>query len=420
MTKKPMSLVVAMLPDYWKSNIRIPDVQREDTAWSEEQKALLLDSLYNNFDIPKFYLRQDEKNAELWWLIDGQQRLTAILEFLDDKFPLGANSTLPKHTHNKYCSELRPEDLARIKTQILDFMMLVCSEDEEEDLFLRLNKGTPLNAAEKRHAIRGEVRELAIELSEHDFLKDKTSYAQSRYAGHAVAAQIIQLHLSGEPCDIKGKQLTLLYESKKRFPERASAEKEIRKVLNRLNKIFQKQERYLKKYNATSLFLFMSELMKNYSLSGVSDNDLYKFIDDFERERRQNNQKTEDDANFDIELNAYTLACVNSPDSKESVRTRHSVLMKKFLAQHHDLEPKDPKRDFSLEQKEVIYLLCGKMCQGGRECPEDGKVLPFEDCEFDHIKEHADGGRTTITNGQVLCVSCHAKKTNRSAKARKS
>lgn len=420
MNKVNTGLLVSFVPDYWGKKIKIPDIQREDTAWSQEQKALLLDSLYNDFDIPKFYFRQDTGTASVWWLIDGQQRPTAILEFLNNKFPLGTNSTLPEHTHKKYYRELSPEDATRIKQRSLDFVILTCSDDEEEDLFLRLNKGTPLNAAEKRHAIVGDVRELAIKLAEHKFLKTKTNYAQTRYAGHAVAAQIIQLYVAGEPCEIKGKQLNLLYESKKRFPEKSSAEKEIRKVLNKLDKMFEKQERYLRKYNVTSLFLFISELIKHYSLSGISDAELYKFVDDFERERRENNQKTEDDANFDMELNAYTLACLNSPDRKDSVRTRHTILLKKFLQLHHDLEPKDPKRDFSIEQKEVIYLLCEKMCQGGAGCPVHGRVLPFEDCEFDHIKEHTDGGRTTIENGQVLCAVCHAKKTTRSSRARKS
>lgn len=42
MDKEHINIQVSMVPDYWKAQIEIPDVQREDTAWSLEQKQMLI------------------------------------------------------------------------------------------------------------------------------------------------------------------------------------------------------------------------------------------------------------------------------------------------------------------------------------------------------------------------------------------
>ena len=424
MEKEKQNIQVGMIPDYFKTQIKIPDVQREDTAWTLEQKQLLIDSIYNNYDIPKIYLRKDDNDPEIWWLLDGQQRLTAITEFMKDQFPLDGGSdvtSLPKEIHDKFYKELVPKEKSKITSRTLDFVIIVCNENEEEDLFLRLNKGTPLNAAEKRNAIRGEFRDSIKELSKHRFFHSKINFQTKRYASDAVAAQLSLLAIKSEPTDAKGKQLWDLYQSRKRYPEKDKIDKIVSSTLSWMNKIFSKKEIFMKKYSVLTIFLFLKEIKDNYSISGISNLDLYNFFNDFEKSRQINNQVTEDETTFDRDLNRYTMACVNSPDSKEGIKDRHEIILKKFLLKHQDLELKDKKRNFSIEQKEAIYYLCNQSCQGIKDfiCPSKGETLPFEECEFDHIKEHTDAGYSTVTNGQVLCHNCHAHKTAYSAKTRK-
>jgi uncharacterized protein with ParB-like and HNH nuclease domain len=80
-----------------------PDYQR-GYIWSLNQKHLLIDSLFEGFPIPNlFFLQQkppfnskkaNSKKVELasitsfyWEVFDGKQRLTTILDFLNDLFP---------------------------------------------------------------------------------------------------------------------------------------------------------------------------------------------------------------------------------------------------------------------------------------------------------------------------------------------
>ena len=98
--------------------------------------------------------------------------------------------------------------------------------------------------------------------------------------------------------------------------------------------------------------------------------------------------------------------------------------MKKFLIKYQKLELKDKYRDFTEDQKRAIYLLNERKCKNiaGYSCPVYGKPLAFEDCEFDHIKEHNEGGKTIVSNGQILCKDCHTYKTsvyNRSLHSKK-
>ena len=68
-----------------------PEYQR-GYVWELEDKQLLVDSIFNNIDIGKFafiYL-DDKKWAETvngYEILDGKQRLSAIIEFYENRFP---------------------------------------------------------------------------------------------------------------------------------------------------------------------------------------------------------------------------------------------------------------------------------------------------------------------------------------------
>src|SRR5438132_13242816 len=71
-----------------------PKYQRRGGIWSTANKAFLIDSILNDFDIPKLYLANftyassplNEHNKQ-FAVIDGQQRLEAIFDFFENKFP---------------------------------------------------------------------------------------------------------------------------------------------------------------------------------------------------------------------------------------------------------------------------------------------------------------------------------------------
>ena len=73
-----------------------PSYQRRGRLWSVEDKAYLIDSIINGFDVPKLYLAdfqfgQSKLNEAKcpYAIIDGKQRLEAVFDFFEYKIVLG-------------------------------------------------------------------------------------------------------------------------------------------------------------------------------------------------------------------------------------------------------------------------------------------------------------------------------------------
>ena len=64
-----------------------PDYQRED-VWKRKQKSELIESVLMGIPLPVMYFAQDKYGT--LQVIDGRQRLTALFEFLDNKFAISS------------------------------------------------------------------------------------------------------------------------------------------------------------------------------------------------------------------------------------------------------------------------------------------------------------------------------------------
>ena len=64
-----------------------PDYQRP-AVWSQAQKQLLMDTILRGYDIPKFYWRKVSSSPDNYEVVDGQQRVRAIWEFVEGKYRL--------------------------------------------------------------------------------------------------------------------------------------------------------------------------------------------------------------------------------------------------------------------------------------------------------------------------------------------
>lgn len=144
-----------------------PDFQR-GSVWSPPARVYLIDTILRGLPIPKIYLRTTtdiETMTSVRDVVDGQQRLRAILDFSDNKFKL--TNRAGEFANLTY--DTLPEDL---KQQFLGYPLAVeqlvnADEDFILEIFSRLNSYTvTLNPAEKRHAryqgkFKWEVREMS-------------------------------------------------------------------------------------------------------------------------------------------------------------------------------------------------------------------------------------------------------------------
>jgi len=64
-----------------------PKYQR-GSVWKPIKKQLLIDSILRGIDIPKIYLRKVAHGLYKYEVADGQQRITALKDFINKKFTL--------------------------------------------------------------------------------------------------------------------------------------------------------------------------------------------------------------------------------------------------------------------------------------------------------------------------------------------
>ena len=71
----------------------VPEYQRDSSQWDIPKKSLFMESLINNLTIPPLIAYPEtDSGRERWQIVDGQQRLTTIREFMHDGFALAKES----------------------------------------------------------------------------------------------------------------------------------------------------------------------------------------------------------------------------------------------------------------------------------------------------------------------------------------
>ena len=383
-----------------------PDFQRP-AVWSKSQKQLLVDTILREYDVPKLYWRKTGSKHDTYDVVDGQQRLRAIWDFFDGNFKLPKDADPIDDIVIAGCKYEELADELRINFDVyaLDIVVLEDTDEEEvREMFLRLQNGTSLKAQEKRNAYPGKMRDFVRELSKHAFF-DKVGFANSRYTFDLVAAQVVCLELAGGPTNVKNADLNRIYKDNKEFDTRSLEARSVQRVLGTLNEIFSEKTPELSRYNVISLYCVIAELLKQYVINDVKAN-LFEWFVEFERERHEQEEKSEDDAI--PEWIAYKEKISHSTDAEESIRWRMEFMLKNLLEKFPNIRLKDNQREFSYLQRLAIFRRDGGMCQLKIKC--EGEKLTWDDWHCDHIQPWSKGGKTTVENGQIACSACNLSK----------
>jgi len=154
-----------------------PEYQRKH-RWDDETSSRLIESLILNIPIPFIYISQDvdvdeEVDSELsrFSVIDGQQRLTAIFNFFDNKYQLQGLEVLDQ-LNGAYNKDLPPFLIRRLEERSIRCLRIDSTLDPQVkyDIFERLNSGSvKLESQELRNATcRGPFKDLVKKLSRNE------------------------------------------------------------------------------------------------------------------------------------------------------------------------------------------------------------------------------------------------------------
>lgn len=176
-----------------------PDFQR-GIAWNAQKQAKLVDTVLRGWSIPPlhFLVYVDQTMA----VLDGQQRLTSIKRFLENRIPVSYFPPFDPALENLYgrtYQQLDPDTQRRINNYtIRSYRLNEYTPDEPHELFFRLNQPTGLTQAEKRNALMGnsrsQVRDLVSHAIELGWGKELVGFENSRLAYDDTLARLC-LHL---------------------------------------------------------------------------------------------------------------------------------------------------------------------------------------------------------------------------------
>ena len=131
-----------------------PKYQR-NSVWNNSAKSFLIDTVLKSFSVPPIFMRQTiniNTKTTRREVVDGQQRIRSIIDFLEDKFKIIKSQNVDNG--NKFFSTLGDEAKKTILEYQLVFILVNIEDDNEiYDLFFRLNTNNyVLNKQEIRNA----------------------------------------------------------------------------------------------------------------------------------------------------------------------------------------------------------------------------------------------------------------------------
>ena len=147
---------VAELVDWYRNRALVvnPEYQRGGGLWPTAAKSYFIDTILRDFPFPKVYFHERiDKSSKKprREIVDGQQRLSTIVEYADGKFPLGRNA---RDLEGKRFQDLSDEAQEAFWSYTVS-VDVIRNADRNEilQMFRRMNAFTlPLNEAEKRHS----------------------------------------------------------------------------------------------------------------------------------------------------------------------------------------------------------------------------------------------------------------------------
>lgn len=416
----------------------VPAWQRS-SVWSDEQQGLLALSILQGYPIGMIVLwDRGDGTKRLRVPVDGRQRITAIQRFMLGLVAIPDHPWLPGALRGRKYRP-GPDDDPSVtntltsldKDNFDDYQLSILEYDRATpvsqvmEIFVRLQGGTPLNKAEVRAALGGELCDFVSELTSppapvtedteldepeelettgHTLFKLLSRNLKNRRKSHRAICDYLLAEYLRPGEDKHWQSLLDLYREKAttlKQREREGFRVALTGFMNAC--LVQGRDGRVLSPHIESAFLVVTffrawrELTADFALPAG-----YRFTNDldlFEKERMEKRRDETWAANFSSALS-------NAGYAKSRSDERHEIFMSWLLARHPDLQLKDPNRTFTREQKLTIFVRADRRCEWADAAGRcEVTFEDFRDLDADHIVRWSEGGPTSVDNGRLLCVS---------------
>ena len=315
-----------------------PFFQR-NLVWTESAKSSFIETILLKMPISEIYLL--EENGILS-VIDGQQRLSTIFSFIDEKFTLNNKVRIPNKIYSKIDKNL-------FNTYQISFIKITeTSKEEVIDMYSRINQYTVnLNEQELRKATfsDSDFLKLSEELSEEEFFDNAkffTPRKRQRMNDVEYISELLCLFLEG--VQDKKNQLNNFYERYGNISNYLEVKNGFQDILKNITNLFTNKSLYnyfsTSKYDGSEGDINLGKTRFRQFADFYSLFMVIKDIRDIHlNENQQENilkilifltEMIEPEADIEL-LREYAIKCVSQGNTKQSRLFRENVLKSLFF-----------------------------------------------------------------------------------------
>ncbi|RDJ20748.1 DUF262 domain-containing protein [Bosea caraganae] len=304
-----------------------PPFQR-NPVWTVRQKSSLIETILLEFPIPEIYMQNivEEDGKEKHIIVDGQQRIRAILEYITGDFEIEEEGS---RWQGLSFDDLSSEERKKIyEYRLLVRILPEMPTEQIRDIFQRINRNTVvLNAQELRHATYwGPFIKLMEHVSDLDVWNQFGIFSPNdrrRMLDTEFVSELAVAYLNG----IQNKKARLedyyrIYETE--FENEGAVREAFYKILTEIDHLLPNLQstRFRKKSDFYSLFLIMCENLYRIPFGAEQRTLVSSALEDFALSVDYSDDLVLSHARVDI----YRKAVERAASDYGSRRTRHEVL----------------------------------------------------------------------------------------------
>lgn len=394
----PLSTIREMFDD--GDIVTDPDYQR-DFVYTQKQSSKLIESMLIGIPIPTVYLCQEDD--ETWSVIDGQQRITSFVFYLKNKFPLTGLTEL-KELNGLYFKDMNKPLQKKLKSSSLNAICILKESQElKYEIFARLNQGAiSLKPQELRNCIyRGNYNKMLEELAGNKYLpilfhdENKRKQYQERILRFFALRNFTDYKSS----IMKTMNHYMFYHQNADDTEIANCKTLFNKTIDIIKQVLGDNAFFaVNRDNGKVIGKFSGSVYDSIMIpfSFFSSHDLMAHADEIRK------------AIEDLKLNNehYREDTYVATGSRKRVIGRIITVYNLLTKITGSYGSDDGNRAFSDSVKKELFYP-GYICSW---C--DNEILSIDDAEVDHITPFSQGGKTDISNAQLLHRHCNREKSD--------
>lgn len=313
-----------------RDRYEIPEWQRQK-VWGIDKKRSLIDTVLRGWKLPKFYFQKTNSDPDEFDVVDGQQRLSAIWEFMDGELTLTSDQAA---TFGGDAYDCLPEARADAfdDYEIEYDEITEASEEELKDFFQRLQQGLSLTSSEKLNSIHSKLRDYCARTAKHAFFAKTIAIRDRRYARFDIVSKVITIEIEGIDAGLRFDDVRKVFEANNNFSPQSAAAKRVNKALKFLKSNFPNNCGLFRNRTIVQSTISLACHLQQAGLKKAQESPLKRFIESFLMELRKQVELGQKATCLDyLEFQRTVNANV-----KTGARTRQVILLRHLFQKHPD------------------------------------------------------------------------------------